>query len=520
MAITPVKFGLCRIAGLTPLRQMSSAAQRNLYTKMLSINFPHREMHSFSSCSYRTALSSRTSIKIGTETCLAVSSCSHKSISSSRNALQRQSYVTGSDCIISRCMSSMLPVAAYTCNKLRDHQEFTGSDSISRRYSSTKPVKVSEHQAPPPCEGLFLQEILDALLMKTKEEGGVILDMTLGTGAHSDKILKNSCPKTKVIAIDRDPETKKVAEKLIQKYPGRFVYFNVKFSGLVEILSTVGVGLQSLSGAVMDLGVSQDQLTQPNRGAFHNSSVEPLDLRMDGTSSGEVTALQVLRHIDDDSLYRILKIYGQSKVGRKIAAALMKARYEMVNIRTPKDLNNVIMILMGKDPENSPSQCEDYDSLTDTSDGIHSCAASVFQALRIFVNNEVNELDCGLLSVHRFLKAQAPLAVITYNSLEDTIVKRHFTGINLDASVSSIGRPQHHHAKLVGLTQQSECKPWIDLDKHLLHYKHRQELLVTHSHWKNAKLRVATMNPDVSYSSSENLNIAARRNTGLKTILA
>ena len=128
---------------------------------------------------------------------------------------------------------------------------------------------------------------------------------------------------------------------------------------------------------------------------------------------------------------------------------------------------------------------------------LHSSAEGTFRALRMIVNDELNELDCAIKSAHYFLKDEAPLATVSYNSLEDTIIKRHFRGLNIDASPDSIGKPQHRDMKNTGLVQHEDCVPWGKMNK----IKTDWGQVVPYSHWKNAIFRTAIKNNNVLYDS-------------------
>ncbi|KAF2363955.1 Ribosomal RNA small subunit methyltransferase H [Trinorchestia longiramus] len=351
-------------------------------------------------------------------------------------------------------------------------------------------------------DGIYGDQIAE--LVVPKQGGGVVLDLTFGSGKHTEKILLAD-PHVRVIAIDRDYKCEEDAAKLRKKYPKRLCFLNIKYSDTVEALYNLGVTAGMLSGAVLDAGLSHAQLTSPRRGGFFNSSSEPIDLRMN-TMGSEPSAKHILNHIDEDSLYKVIKIYGQNKKAGKIAKAIVQARYDMQDIRTTGDLHQLIKIVEGKEEDfGSPSDDEELDQLnaeeeaahdsTTLAAAFHACTAPTFRALRMLVNNEANELDCAIKCVHHLLLPDAPFAVVTYSHLEDTIVKRHFAGIDVDASVATIGHPQHRHAKMLGFSSDVHYKPWQPLTKLLPTYEMKQRF----PHWKYAKLRTATKIGSIAY---------------------
>ncbi|XP_018017627.1 probable methyltransferase-like protein 15 homolog [Hyalella azteca] len=408
-----------------------------------------------------------------------------------------------------RNFHNCLRSASFPCkpNSFNSHNILNDGSSFSSPFNQVRKLKVDRYDHVPEDEekhcwdGIYAEQISDFVI--PKQGGGIILDLTFGSGKHTEKIL-SADPNVRVIAIDRDPQCEEDAARLKTKFPRRLCFLNIKFSDTVEALYNIGVNAGTLSGAVLDAGLSHAQLTVPGRGGFFNSTTEPLDFRMSGRHSQEPSAKDILNHIDEDSLYQVIKIYGQNKKARKISQAIIQARYDLQDIKTPGDLNLLIKILEGFDDE-TPTPVEDqqqqevleeslHDGTTSVA-GFHSSAASTIRALRILVNNEVNELDCAIKCVHRLLLPDAPFAVVTYNVLEDTIVKRHFAGVDVDASVSTIGCPQHRYAKTLGFADPRECKPWTPQFKLVPSYQMTQNF----SHWKHAKLRTATKNGGVAY---------------------
>lgn len=403
--------------------------------------------------------------------------------------------------------SSSLPRSS-TCSIRSFHLSCHHQNDWETKTTSSTWVQTSTKSLHQPTRDVaFTEKILETLCPPS---GSVILDLTFGSGGHTEGILKRN-PDVKVIAVDRDPLTKIRAEELRALYPNRLCFLNIKFSEVPDALDSMGVYRSSLWGAVLDSGPSYEQLTQPKRGGFCATATEKLDLRMDGTSSKSISGLDVVQNIDYDSLRTVLRSYGQSKHAKKVADAIVQARYLMIDIRTPADLINFVCGVLGGDQSDSDSEGQSHNSgdhqdeqaqlppqrnFADSANLIPASAGRIFQALRILVNNELNELDCALRAVHYLLRPNAPFAVITYNALEHAIVKRHFTGRNVDASVDKIGRPQHRYAKMMGTeTRTDDCRPW-----------HPQDVMVTrwgqpirHPQWKHSELRLARKNAAASY---------------------
>ncbi|RXG70990.1 putative methyltransferase-like protein 15 [Armadillidium vulgare] len=292
-------------------------------------------------------------------------------------------------------------------------------------------------------------------------ENGIYLDMTFGAGGHSEAILENFS-NVVVYALDRDPETKKFSEELKQKYPSRFHYMLGKFSDLSDLLSQKGISGNFFNGVLMDLGVSSMQFDTPSRG-FMLSQNGPLDMRMGGISDEDTpSAAQILSHIDELSLYKVLKYYGQEKRARLIARGIIESRILFKSLKTTKELAQLVESL----------------------------------ALRILVNDELNQLDYGIRVAHYYLQPSGILAAISFHSLEDTILKRHITGHGLDKTPDSIGqaiwKSSLNHMKTYSQNELSEgiLKPWNSHLKHVL--VPSPEEMEDNPRSRSAKMRVAS----------------------------
>jgi 16S rRNA (cytosine1402-N4)-methyltransferase len=243
---------------------------------------------------------------------------------------------------------------------------------------------------------VLLTEAIDALVT---EPGGVYVDGTFGRGGHSRLLLSRLSPTGRVIALDRDLEAVAAASELQASDP-RFSILHANFAQLREALSSMDI--TKVSGLLLDLGVSSPQIDNPARG-FSFRFDAPLDMRMD-TSRGE-SAADFLARADERVLTEVIKDYGEERFARQIAKALVARREGGHAIRTTAELSQLVARSVrtreaGQDP-----------------------ATRTFQALRIFVNAELEALDEGLKVSLDLLAPGARLAVIAFHSLEDRRVK-------------------------------------------------------------------------------------------------
>lgn len=241
-------------------------------------------------------------------------------------------------------------------------------------------------------------EVLAAL---DPSEGKVFIDATLGAGGHSEAILRVSG--TKVIGLDRDPSALALASERLERFGGRFRAVKAEFGEVERVLADLG--LAKVDGILADVGVSSMQLDQPERGmSFRHDG--PLDMRMDPTS-GE-TALELIGCMSDDDLADVIFKLGEERRSRRIARCIKQA-YAANDLATTTDLRRAVIRAVG------PARIGGVDPATRT-----------FQALRIAVNGELEQLSALLESAPRALVAGGVLAVISFHSLEDRLVKRAF----------------------------------------------------------------------------------------------
>ena len=237
---------------------------------------------------------------------------------------------------------------------------------------------------------VLLSEVIQSLQIK---EGGIYVDGTFGAGGYTEAIL-NAAPDTKVIALDQDLTAIEAGQDLVKKYAPRLTLLHNRFGNMADIIS------QQVDGVVLDIGVSSMQIDQAERG-FSFQKDGPLDMRMG--QSGQ-TAADVVNSYDEGELADIIYQYGEERFSRKIAKAIVEER-KTKPFETTMELATVIHKVMHH-------KAGDIDSATRT-----------VQALRIFVNDELGELERGLKGAEKILKNNGILSVVTFHSLEDRIVK-------------------------------------------------------------------------------------------------
>jgi len=241
---------------------------------------------------------------------------------------------------------------------------------------------------------VLLNEAVEALQIKPE---GVYVDGTFGRGGHSRLILEKLGPQGRLIALDKDPMSIAAAQTVSDK---RFQIVHRGFESIGEVLRELDV--DKLDGVLLDLGVSSPQLDDAQRG-FSFRFDAPLDMRMD-TSRGE-TAAQWLATVDEGFLAEVIGEYGEERFARKIARALITSRQENP-INTTRQLSEIVaQTVRTREPGKNP-------------------ATRTFQAIRIYINRELEELESVLPQCVDKLKVGGRLAVISFHSLEDRIVKR------------------------------------------------------------------------------------------------
>lgn len=239
---------------------------------------------------------------------------------------------------------------------------------------------------------VMLAEVLQSL---QPQYGQTIIDGTFGAGGYSRAILASGA---KVVALDRDPSVRPAAAKLATEFPALFELKETAFSKLADVIDG------PVDGIVLDIGVSSMQLDEADRG-FSFRFDGPLDMRM--ASNGK-SAADVVNSEGHGRLASIFSRLGEEKHAGRIATMILRKR-EVQHFSRTSELANAIEALIGRKP----------------GDRIHP-ATRVFQALRIFVNDELGELAMALEAAERALKPGGRLVIVTFHSLEDRIVKRFF----------------------------------------------------------------------------------------------
>lgn len=245
---------------------------------------------------------------------------------------------------------------------------------------------------------VLLEETLDGLQIKPQ---GIYVDATFGRGGHSLAILQRLGPEGRLIALDKDPKAITYGEKGPMKEDTRFELVHASFAQMDQVLSERGL-LGKVAGILMDLGVSSPQLDNPERG-FSFLRDGPLDMRMDTTQG--MDAATWLNTADAAEIISVLKEYGEERFAKRIANAIIRQRSER-QLSTTKELADLIA-------EASPVHEKHK----------HPATRS-FQAIRIFINRELEDLKLGLQQSITALQAGGRLCVISFHSLEDRIVKQ------------------------------------------------------------------------------------------------
>ncbi len=250
-------------------------------------------------------------------------------------------------------------------------------------------------------ETVLCRETVDLLNVRDR---GVYVDATLGLGGHAEEILLRNAT-ARVIGLDRDAAALALARKRLAKFSDRVFYAHLSFSGLMEEVAKLG--FDKVDGIVADLGVSSLQFDSEDRG-FSFRYDAALDMRMDA-DAGVPTAAQLLETLPEMEIANLIYRYGEERFSRRIAREIVRARERGESIRSTKQLAD----LVGRCVRRSPKE------------KTHP-ATRTFQALRIAVNDELEELERLLIDGIDILGPDGRFAVITFHSIEDRIVKRTF----------------------------------------------------------------------------------------------
>lgn len=253
-------------------------------------------------------------------------------------------------------------------------------------------------------DGLIHTPVLaeEALNYLLPQVGNIILDCTVGGGGHAIKILDKIKPEGLLIGIDKDMEILQITRQYLSKTAAKFRLYHADYSDVDEVL--LQADIKKVDGVLLDLGVSSLQFDQADRG-FSFAKDAPLDMRMD--RSRGITAQNLIRRLSESELGELLWKYGEERWSRRIARAIVKEK-KVADITSTRQLAAIVerVVPRGKSK-------------------IHP-ATKVFQALRIAVNNELENLEIFLDKIHNYMAAGSRIVIISFHSLEDRIVKNKF----------------------------------------------------------------------------------------------
>ena len=298
---------------------------------------------------------------------------------------------------------------------------------------------------------VLLKEVISVI---SPQHGGTFIDCTFGQGGYAKEILKYK--DTKVIGLDRDKDSQKIADKVNNKFPDRFLFKNIKFSKL----NNLKLSNENIKGIIFDLGYSLTQMKDPKKGLSFNC-IGKLNMQL---GCNNFSAGDVINQLEEKNLYKIFKYFGDEKEAKFISKNIVRER-DIKEINT-EDLVKII--------ENTKRK---------KNFKVHS-ATKVFQALRIFVNKEISELIFGLINATKILKPGGKIVVVTFHSLEDKIVKFFFKSLSEKKSIS-------------------RYMPKIDEEDHLFKLGNKKPIVPSNKELKenslsrSAKLRFAIKEKDV-----------------------
>ncbi|WP_310727695.1 16S rRNA (cytosine(1402)-N(4))-methyltransferase RsmH [Streptomyces sp. N2A] len=281
---------------------------------------------------------------------------------------------------------------------------------------------------------VMLQRCLDMLAPALAEPGAVVVDCTLGLGGHSEALL-TAFPAVRLIALDRDPAALKLAGERLAPYGDRATLVHAVYDELPEVLDRLGV--PRVQGVLFDLGVSSMQLDEADRG-FAYAQDAPLDMRMDQTTG--ISAAEVLNTYPPGELVRILRTYGEEKQAKRIVSAIVRERAKepFTNSARLVDLIRDALPQAAKRTGGNP-------------------AKRTFQALRIEVNGELACVERAVPAAVDALAVGGRIAVLSYHSLEDRLVKQVFAaGATSTAPPGLPVVPEQYQPRLKLLTRGAE----------------------------------------------------------------
>lgn len=265
---------------------------------------------------------------------------------------------------------------------------------------------------------VLINEVIESI---EPADDKIYFDATFGNGGYSKKILSSS--NCKVIAIDRDPSVSSKAKEFEEKYKDRFKFIESRFSQIKKVMEELE--REKVNCFLFDIGVSSMQLDNANRG-FSFMKDGPLDMRMSNTGK---TAGELINTIDQNELADILFHYGDERNSRRIARSI-------INYRNKKEIKSTLELadIIKKNNTNFKSKINP--------------ATKTFQALRMFINNELEELHSGLNQALNLLSTAGKICVVTFHSLEDRMVKNFSKALGSSVKVEKVIKPSDDEVRL------------------------------------------------------------------------
>lgn len=286
---------------------------------------------------------------------------------------------------------------------------------------------------------VLLKEVLEYLNPKANQN---FIDGTIGGGGHASAILEKAKPEGKLLGLDRDPKAIAAAEQNLKVYKNRVILIQDSYKNIEEII--YGRIVLQFSGILLDLGLSSAQVSVEDSRGFSFKTDQPLDMRFGPET--KLTAQEILNRWPEQKLFEIFKNYGEEPKAKVIARKIIKQRLER-EFKTTLDLVELIDKVYSNFRRH-----------------LHP-ATKVFQALRIAVNNELETLTEALPKLLKVLSPRGRLAVISYHSLEDRIVKRFFQQAAKDC-VCPVNFPEcrcNHRKQVLILTKKAVTPSWAEI---------------------------------------------------------
>jgi 16S rRNA (cytosine1402-N4)-methyltransferase len=277
-------------------------------------------------------------------------------------------------------------------------------------------------------EPVLLERCIEILGEALESENAILVDGTLGLGGHSEAFLKRF-PNLTLVGIDRDENALALAGERLAPFADRIHLVQAVYSEISEVLDELG--FDQVDAVLLDLGVSSMQLDETDRG-FSYSQDAPLDMRMDNSS--ELTAQQILNEYSEADLARIFKIYGEERFAKPIAKKIVQLRAKSPLTRS-KELTDIIAKVVPFIPGKTTGHP----------------AKRVFQALRIEVNNELSILEETIPAVIEALRVGGRVVVLSYQSLEDRIVKQAMVAASTSSAPVDLPIELAEHAPVIKL---------------------------------------------------------------------